>query len=95
MFANSATALVLVPQAATKKKGPNLERTLTLFSLFCGAGPLAIRAAKLAIDKGEQMDPETALDFERQCYETILGTQDRLEGLKAFAEKREPVYRGE
>ncbi|CDS00874.1 hypothetical protein [Sporisorium scitamineum] len=58
-------------------------------------GPLAIRAAKLAIDKGEQMDPETALDFERQCYETILGTKDRLEGLHAFAEKREPVYRGE
>lgn len=54
-----------------------------------------MRAAKLAIDKGEQMDPETALDFERQCYETILGTKDRLEGLKAFAEKREPVYRGE
>lgn len=54
-----------------------------------------MRAAKLAIDKGEQMDPETALDFERQCYETILGTKDRLEGLKAFAEKREPEYRGE
>ncbi|EST07884.1 Crotonase superfamily [Kalmanozyma brasiliensis GHG001] len=71
------------------------EKGVQLARSFAKNGPLAIRAAKLAIDKGEQMDPETALDFERQCYETILGTQDRLEGLKAFAEKREPVYRGE
>ncbi|SNX82911.1 probable methylglutaconyl-coa hydratase, mitochondrial precursor [Melanopsichium pennsylvanicum] len=74
---------------AAFKKGVQLARG------FAKNGPLAVRAAKLAIDKGEQMDPETALDFERQCYETILGTKDRLEGLKAFAEKREPVYRGE
>lgn len=64
-------------------------------SSFCSfTGPLAVRAAKMAIDKGSQMDSETALDFERQCYELILGTQDRLEGLKAFAEKRAPVYKG-
>ncbi|UTT93818.1 hypothetical protein NDA17_002594 [Ustilago hordei] len=74
---------------AAFQKGVQLARS------FAKNGPLAVRAAKLAIDKGEQMDPETALDFERQCYETILGTKDRLEGLKAFAEKREPVYRGE
>ncbi|KIS70784.1 putative methylglutaconyl-coa hydratase [Mycosarcoma maydis] len=74
---------------AAFNKGVQLARS------FAKNGPLAVRAAKLAIDKGEQMDPETALDFERQCYETILGTKDRLEGLKAFAEKREPEYRGE
>ncbi|PWY98540.1 ClpP/crotonase [Testicularia cyperi] len=71
------------------------HKAVELGRAFAKNGPLAVRAAKLAIDRGSQMDPETALDFERQCYETILNTQDRLEGLKAFAEKREPVYRGD
>ncbi|KAK0519324.1 hypothetical protein OC842_007489 [Tilletia horrida] len=57
-------------------------------------GPLALRAAKLAIDKGSQMDIETALDFERECYERLFGTEDRLEGLRAFKEKRKPKYIG-
>ncbi|KAK4051313.1 hypothetical protein OIO90_004794 [Microbotryomycetes sp. JL221] len=58
-------------------------------------GPLALRAAKSAIDVGSQLDLESGLDFERASYATILKTQDRLEGLKAFAEKRAPVYKGE
>jgi len=35
------------------------------------------------------------LDFEGECYKKVLGTEDRLEGLLAFAEKRKPVYKGE
>jgi methylglutaconyl-CoA hydratase len=60
---------------------------------FCTA-PLAVRAAKTAIDTGSQLDLESGLDLERACYATILLTQDRLEGLAAFAEKRKPVFRG-
>jgi methylglutaconyl-CoA hydratase len=33
--------------------------------------------------------------LEEECYEQILNTKDRLEGLAAFAEKRKPRYRGE
>ncbi|BGO97315.1 methylglutaconyl-CoA hydratase [Rhodotorula toruloides] len=58
------------------------------------AGPLALRAAKTAIDTGSQLDLESGLDVERLSYQTILQTEDRLEGLKAFAEKRKPVYKG-
>lgn len=58
------------------------------------AGPVAVRAAKQAIDTGSQLDIESALDFERACYQSTLTTEDRLEGLKAFAEKRKPVYKG-
>ena len=53
-----------------------------------------MRAAKQAIDTGSQLDIESALDFERACYQSTLTTEDRLEGLKAFAEKRKPVYKG-
>jgi enoyl-CoA hydratase/carnithine racemase len=56
--------------------------------------PLAIAAAKAALDTSIGTDLDTGLKFERSKYETILNTEDRLEGLRAFAEKRAPVYRG-
>lgn len=58
-------------------------------------GPIAVRMAKRAIDGGLEMDMESALSLEMECYEQLLNTQDRLEGLAAFAEKRKPVYKGE
>ncbi|GAA5863980.1 hypothetical protein JCM8547_005299 [Rhodosporidiobolus lusitaniae] len=58
------------------------------------AGPLALRAAKLAIDVGSEADLDSGLNVERLAYQTILRTEDRLEGLRAFAEKRKPVYKG-
>lgn len=58
------------------------------------AGPVAIVAAKKAIEGGLHLDLPKALDFERACYETVLHTEDRAEGLKAFSEKRPPIYKG-
>ena len=55
-------------------------------------GPIAIRAAKKAIESGFSVDIETGLTIESSCYQTVLNTKDRLEGLKAFSEKRAPVY---
>eukprot|EP00978_Attheya_sp_CCMP212_P012324 scaffold30616_cov47-Attheya_sp.AAC.2 len=58
-------------------------------------GPLAIRAAKKAIDKGmEAATMGEALEVERSCYQSILSTEDRLEGLAAFREGRRPDYKG-
>jgi methylglutaconyl-CoA hydratase len=34
------------------------------------------------------------LEIEKLCYSKIVGTEDRIEGLKAFVEKRKPVYKG-
>ncbi|KAF5195078.1 Enoyl-coa hydratase [Thalictrum thalictroides] len=58
-------------------------------------GPLAIKLAKRAIDDGHEIDLQSALALEEECYEQILTTKDRLEGLAAFAEKRKPRYTGE
>ncbi|KAJ3043291.1 hypothetical protein HDV00_005294 [Rhizophlyctis rosea] len=83
-------------------------------------GPVAVRMAKLALDKGTQLDlyvyaftsdegrgalaldspirhlhnSSSGLAFEQTCYAQIIPTEDRLEGLKAFKEKRKPVYKG-
>ncbi|XP_022158480.1 probable enoyl-CoA hydratase 2, mitochondrial [Momordica charantia] len=58
-------------------------------------GPLAIKMAKKAIDEGLEVDVDSALEVEDECYKQLLDTKDRLEGLAAFAEKRKPRYRGE
>ncbi|RKP05687.1 ClpP/crotonase-like domain-containing protein [Thamnocephalis sphaerospora] len=57
-------------------------------------GPIAIRMAKLAIDRGGPLDLDAGLDFEQACYAQVIPTEDRLEGLKAFREQRKPVYQG-
>ncbi|CAN1333708.1 Probable enoyl-CoA hydratase 2, mitochondrial [Linum perenne] len=57
-------------------------------------GPIAIRLAKKAINEGIEMDMERALEFEKDCYKQLVDTNDRLEGLAAFAEKRKPRYTG-
>lgn len=51
--------------------------------------------AKKAIDNGLQVDLNTGFAIEEACYAQLLPTTDRLEGLKAFAEKRKPKYKGE
>ncbi|KAJ6804362.1 putative enoyl-CoA hydratase 2, mitochondrial [Iris pallida] len=57
-------------------------------------GPLAVKMAKQAINQGLEVELSSALAMEEECYEQILNTQDRLEGLAAFAEKRKPRYIG-
>lgn len=58
-------------------------------------GPIGVRMAKKAIDNGLQVDINTGFAIEEACYAQLLPTTDRLEGLKAFAEKRKPKYKGE
>lgn len=58
-------------------------------------GPLAVQQAKFAIDQGLEVDLQTGISIEQKAYELIIPTKDRLEGLAAFKEKREPQYIGE
>lgn len=57
-------------------------------------GPVAARQAKLAVKRGMDLSREEALKFEVECYKPCLYSKDRIEGLKAFGEKRRPVYSG-
>lgn len=55
-------------------------------------GPLAVRASKRALNAG--MEIGQGLLAEWEAYQSIIPTEDRLEGLRSFAEKRPPQYRG-
>ncbi|KAG9452167.1 hypothetical protein H6P81_005071 [Aristolochia fimbriata] len=57
-------------------------------------GPVALRMAKRAINEGLEVNISSGLALEEECYQHVLSTKDRLEGLAAFAEKRKPVYTG-
>lgn len=57
--------------------------------------PLSLRCAKAAISQGIEVDLGTGLKLEEALYAQLIPTKDRIEGLKAFAEKRQPQYKGE
>ncbi|KAK5239686.1 hypothetical protein LTS06_012706, partial [Exophiala xenobiotica] len=56
---------------------------------ICEGGPIALTQAMRAINGWQR--GEVA---ENEAYEVILHTEDRVEALKAFAEKRKPVFKG-
>ncbi|WP_336822022.1 enoyl-CoA hydratase-related protein [Sporosarcina sp. USHLN248] len=57
-------------------------------------GPIALQQAKFAIKHGMNTDLQTGLAIERKAYEITIPTEDRIEALTAFAEKRKPKFKG-
>lgn len=71
-----------------------MKKAISLAKQIIKNGPIALQAAKRAINQGMQVDLTTGLEIEHLHYKDTLHTEDRLEGLQAFAEKRQPIYRG-
>jgi enoyl-CoA hydratase/carnithine racemase len=61
---------------------------------ICTSAPLSVSQAKKAIDLGMQSDLNTGLFIEIEAYNRLIPTEDRLEGISAYNEKREPVFKG-
>ncbi|KAH8354966.1 hypothetical protein KR093_003022 [Drosophila rubida] len=78
-----------------ESKDAAYQRALKIAEEILPNGPVGVRMAKLAVDKGMQVDLSTGYSIEEVCYAQVIPTKDRLEGLAAFAEKRKPVYKGE
>jgi enoyl-CoA hydratase len=71
-----------------------MAETLATAEVIAGNAPIAVRQAKRSMHFGMQMDLRSALFFEIDAYNKMVGTQDRLEGVRAFNEKRKPKFRG-
>ena len=77
-----------------EKKDAAFQKALQIAKEIAQNGPIAIRLAKQAINTGMQTDLSTGLRIEEACYAQVIPTSDRIEGLKAFREKRTPLYTG-
>jgi enoyl-CoA hydratase len=56
--------------------------------------PLAVRAAKKMIGQAFDLPLSEGLRLERQEFYNLFATDDQKEGMKAFIEKRQPVWKG-
>ncbi|MDM5246258.1 enoyl-CoA hydratase [Lysinibacillus sp. G4S2] len=71
-----------------------LEKAQQLALEMAKNAPLSLVQAKIAMNQGVEVDLATGLKIESLAYNALIPTEDRLEGLLAFQEKREPQYVG-
>jgi len=91
--ADEAAAMGLVSRAVAPER--LRQEALEWARLVARNAPIALRQAKRAIDGGFALPLDEALELENRLYQDCLGTRDRVEALRAFAEKRRPVFKGE
>ncbi len=71
-----------------------LEEALELAHEVAERPPIAARLAKQAVLAAEETALSASLDAERRMFEIAMATEDRVEGMRAFVEKREPDFKG-
>jgi enoyl-CoA hydratase/carnithine racemase len=75
-------------------EGAWLEEALELARRIAAQAPLASRLGKQAVLAAEETALSAGLDHERRLFEVAMATEDRVEGMKAFLEKRDPEFKG-
>ena len=71
-----------------------LDEALQVAGRIAANAPIAVRQAKQAIHRGLQMSLADGLGFEIEAYNRTVPTDDRVEGVKAFNQKRTPEFKG-
>jgi enoyl-CoA hydratase len=71
-----------------------METVLVTAARIAANAPIAVRQAKQAINRGMQMSLWDSLAFEIEAYNRTTSTEDRREGVRAFNEKRKPLFHG-
>ncbi len=90
--AQEALRIGLVEKVVPHEKVMEEARNLAL--IISKRGPRAVRMAKTAINAGSEMDLQKALLLEKTLVSLCFDSEDRLEGMRAFLEKREPSFSG-
>ena len=90
--AKTAEQLGIVNMAVPADK---FRETVRQFALeLASKAPVALKVAKALIDKGAEIGLDSALALEREGFGVVASTEDLQEGVKAFTEKRKPVFKG-
>lgn len=71
-----------------------MEEARQLAYKIARKGPIAVRLAKTAINAGSEMDLKKALLLEKTLVSLCFDSEDRVEGMSAFLQKREPEFKG-
>jgi enoyl-CoA hydratase len=71
-----------------------LTEALETAAVIAGNAPISTRQIKQSVNYGQNMDLQSGLMFEIEAYNRMVPTDDRREGIRAFNEKRKPVYKG-
>lgn len=74
-------------------KGKALETALELARQIAESAPLSVKMAKMSMNRGTEVDFHTGYALDIAAYNTLVPTEDRLEGIAAFNEKRKPVWK--
>lgn len=74
--------------------GELLECAMTISKRIAQNAPLSVRAVKRLVRDGKSLPLPQALALESYVFGMLRDTEDRIEGRRAFQEKRPPVYRG-
>jgi enoyl-CoA hydratase/carnithine racemase len=78
----------------TVGKGAWLTEAIELARIVAARAPLAVRLAKQAVLAADETALSEGLAAERRLFEEAMASEDRVEGMRAFLEKREPEFRG-
>ena len=68
--------------------------TAELAREVCASSPVGVREAKRALDRGFSLPLEDAIDVEELAWRRAVASEDRVEGIAAFNEKRDPIWKG-
>ncbi|MGG4490450.1 enoyl-CoA hydratase-related protein [Metabacillus idriensis] len=95
LTARKITSVQALEYGLVSKTAPDvLAAAIELAEEMLKNGPIALQQAKFAIKQGMNADLQTGLHIERKAYEITIPTEDRIEALAAFSEKRKPVFKG-
>jgi len=90
--AEEAKALGLVSRVVPKEA--YLDEAKKVAIEIASKSPVAVRLAKMAVNKAFEMGLADGIDFEREVFYLLFASEDKTEGMNAFTEKRKPEFKG-
>jgi len=71
-----------------------LDDAIGIAKIICSKSPIAVQLAKESILRSFDTTLETGIELERKNFYMLFASEDKMEGMKAFIEKRKPTWRG-